>query len=442
MADLNKPKEAPAPKPVEDQAPETEEERTKRLRKEERRKLRVTWKPDDDLTEVRLFTHDPDEELGPGDGSMRSLGDVKGEGSVLKLHKDLEELEEEDLGGVRETAFTDDYNISSKCTSRTNDETPLTIVAIDFDFQVPMDGNFIKTGGPLVPTSPEKEAQNHREATTLMVFYTSPADMPDTPKEPPSPDPEEIVPDVVPFGELPDIVKARQDRYYAYTNPKPTVPQQPQQPNAAGNGIDISNLLKIIQGGAANQPPAPPPSQPAQPDLEKTINMFRQQQPQAQPQMPVAPIPQAAPVAAPQPQGIDFNAILNVMKQMQGPAAFTQPPQFPQGMAPNLGAMFSQFGGQNQQHAAPHFPQQNYDYDDPERKRGRDGAHYDDFDPTWSRSKRTKSTDKPVSTMSAYHSMTNPLIPKQYKVGLVPCKFWAEGMCRKGDNCTYRHDPL
>ena len=114
MADLNKPKEAPSPKPTEEHPPETEEQRAKRLRKEERRKLRVTWKPDDNLTEVRLFTHDPDEELGPGDGSMRSLGDVKGEGSVLKLHKDMEELEEEDMGGIRETVFSDEYNLSSK----------------------------------------------------------------------------------------------------------------------------------------------------------------------------------------------------------------------------------------------------------------------------------------------------------------------------------------
>lgn len=114
MADLNKPKQAPTPKPAEDQPPETEDERAKRLRKEERRKLRVTWKPDDALTEVRLFTHDPDEELGPGDGSLRSRGDVKGEGSVLKLHKDMDELEEEDLGGIRETVFQDGYTLSSR----------------------------------------------------------------------------------------------------------------------------------------------------------------------------------------------------------------------------------------------------------------------------------------------------------------------------------------
>lgn len=114
MADLNKPKQAPTPKPAEDQPPETEAERTKRLHKEERRKLRVTWKPDDALTEIRLFTHDPDEELGPGDGSLRSRGDVKGEGSVLKLHKDLDELEEEDLSGIRETVFQEGYTLSSR----------------------------------------------------------------------------------------------------------------------------------------------------------------------------------------------------------------------------------------------------------------------------------------------------------------------------------------
>lgn len=109
MADLNKPKETIVAKPAEDKPPETEEERAKRLRKESRRKLRVTWKPDDSLTEVRLFTHDPDEELSPGDASRRGVGDVKGEGSVLKLQKDLEDLEEDDLGGLREINFTDDY---------------------------------------------------------------------------------------------------------------------------------------------------------------------------------------------------------------------------------------------------------------------------------------------------------------------------------------------
>lgn len=255
-----------------------------------------------------------------------------------------------------------------------------------------MDGNYIKRCGPLLPSSNEKEAQDLREATTLMVYYTSPADMPETPKEPPTPDPDEVVPDVVPFGDVPYYVKDRQEQYHASLKPKTVVAQQPQQPQTANNGYDISNLLKIIQGGAMGQQPAPPPP-PAQPDLENTINMFRQPQPQPLPQMPMASMPQSAPVAPSQAQNIDFNAILNVMKQMQGQAAFPQPQQSQASIQPNIGAMFSQFSGQNQQTAAPQFPQQNYGYEDPERKR----THYDDLDSGWSRSKRTKSTDKPVS---------------------------------------------
>jgi hypothetical protein len=207
MADLNKPKETPAPKPAEDQPPETEEERSKRLRKEERRKLRVTWKSDDSLTEVRLFTHDPDEELGPGDGSARGLGDIKGEGSVLKLHKDMDELEDDDLGGMRETVFQEFTGLSGKSSLHPFCNYFLTVTAIDFDFEEPKDQSFIKRGGPQIPTSPEKEAQEHRESTTLMVFYTSPAEMPASAKEPPAPDPDDFVPDEVSFGEPPDHIK-------------------------------------------------------------------------------------------------------------------------------------------------------------------------------------------------------------------------------------------
>jgi hypothetical protein len=208
MADLNKQKDPSPRESSENQTPETEEERTKRLRKEARRKLRVTWKPDESLTEVRLFTHDPDEELGPGDRS-RQGGDVKGEGSILKLHKNIDELEEDDEAGVKEEQFAEYYVPSGKTLSRRNAFPSLTCLEIDIDNVSPDDRarSYIKRAGMLIATSPEAKAQEHREATTLMAIYTSPADVPPSAKEPPPPDTDEMVPEVLLFGELPDHVK-------------------------------------------------------------------------------------------------------------------------------------------------------------------------------------------------------------------------------------------
>lgn len=79
-----------------------------------------------------------------------------------------------------------------------------------------------------------------------------------------------------------------------------------------------------------------------------------------------------------------------------------------------MGAMFgSQFGGKNQSDS------HGQGYEDPERKRIRENSQHDEF----SRQKRTKASGS-----------------QPYKVGLIPCKFWADGLCRKGDNCTFRHD--
>lgn len=211
MADLNKQKEPEPAQPVEEGPPETEEEREKRLHKESRRKLRVSWKPDNSLTEVRFFTHDPEEELGPGDRPQREAGDVKGEGRILKLHKDVDELGEEDEGAIREVNLLG-YRVPSGIYSSPRHVdvyvTKLTISETDSD--LPSEDrarNYIKRGGTQEPTSPEKKAQEHREATTLMVFYTSLADVPPSPKEPVPPSEDEVVPDEQIFGELPDHVK-------------------------------------------------------------------------------------------------------------------------------------------------------------------------------------------------------------------------------------------
>lgn len=157
-------------------------------------------------------------------------------------------------------------------------------------------------------------------------------------------------------------------------------------------------------------PPQPQPVAPQAPlaDLERTINMFRQQQAQSTvPQIPQVPqfpqvpqVPTAQPSAA-APGGVNFQQLMSVMQQFQQGTGFPQQqatqPQ-PQ-MQPNLGAMFSQFAGQNQQ-ASP----STQNYEDPERKRIRDGAQYDDqYDNQWSRGKRTKANDpKPVSFSSYF----------------------------------------
>ncbi|PYI07895.1 hypothetical protein BO78DRAFT_417189 [Aspergillus sclerotiicarbonarius CBS 121057] len=422
MADLNKQKEPAPAQPAEDRPPETEEERKKRLRKEARRKLRVTWKPDALLTEVRLFTHDPEEELGPGDHLQREAGDVKGEGSVLKLHRDLDELEEDDDGGIREEQLLEYYEPSE----------------IDNGEITPDDRarNYIKRGGTQEAESPEKKAQEHREATTLMVFYTSPADVPSTPKEPPPPDAEETVPEVACFGELPDHVKARQERYFAMVNPQPA--PTPQSAPNSNSQFDITNLLKIIQNAPQQQqstPPPPPPQVAPAPmsDLERTFSMFRQQQPQQQapPQAPLMHMPGfPTPSQPPATQGLDFQKILsiiNAQKQMQPASMMPQVQPSQPSIAPNLAAIISQLSGQNPA-AAGNTPAPSGHYEDPERKRmrengGFDGADDERFNPA----KRNRS---------------NEPTKKHPKAGLVPCRYWREGKCRKGDECTFRHDPL
>ena len=96
MNNLTKQKEAPTPRPEDFRKPETQEEKQKRLRKEQRRKLRVSFKADDELVQVRVFMHDPDEEMGHEGSQTRDVNDSRGEGQMLKMHKDLELMDEDE----------------------------------------------------------------------------------------------------------------------------------------------------------------------------------------------------------------------------------------------------------------------------------------------------------------------------------------------------------
>lgn len=124
-------------------------------------------------------------------------------------------------------------------------------------------------------------------------------------------------------------------------------------------------------------------------DLERTINIFRQQQQASQAaQAPMLPVPQFPPASQPPAApAFDFQkilAVVNAQNNGQQPPAVPQPPAQPQlqqsqpSIAPNLAAIVSQFANSNQQ-PAPNFPSQQSGYEDPDRKRMREG-NFDGYD--------------------------------------------------------------
>ena len=115
LANLSKTKETAPSKPEEERAPETPEERRKRLRKEDRRKHRVSFKPDDSLVEIRIFEHDPDEEMGHDDSMVRDAKDIKGEGQMLKMHRERDVMDEDEDAEAVEEIFRPWTTPTCKC---------------------------------------------------------------------------------------------------------------------------------------------------------------------------------------------------------------------------------------------------------------------------------------------------------------------------------------
>lgn len=117
MANLNKQKETPPSKSEEAGPPLTAEEKIKRERRAERRKLRVSFKPDDSLVEIRTFEHDPEEDVGHESSLVRDVGDSRGEGQMLKMHKGLDLMDEDEDGVSEEQSFAPWTSPSCKTTT-------------------------------------------------------------------------------------------------------------------------------------------------------------------------------------------------------------------------------------------------------------------------------------------------------------------------------------
>jgi hypothetical protein len=380
MANLIKPRESPtAAKAADDRPPETEEEREKRVRKEERRKLRVSFKPDEILVDIRYFMHDPDEELGHDDSMIRDVGDVKGEGRMLKMHKEREILDDDDDEGPGAEEILAPWTPPTGKLYCRYDEVPANI-SIVVDFTVidadELGRNCVTRGGKVDVKSQERSVQEQRELTTLMVFYSSPSNIPPSPKEPVdpfsgdhsierpfgAPQEETKVRDIIPTSSFHVLTgtQLREVQYYGVRNRSVS-----QQVPSGMQGAEIGALLQALNGH--QQPQIKP--QPTNP-LEAIFAQFSGNQ--TVPAQP--PVPQVAPL---DPNIQAALAIMNQQKQVQ--MNFTAPPV---GMAQpqDLQALLAQLGQPGNALQQQAYNYQSGNQSDADRKRQYDhgGDQYSD----------------------------------------------------------------
>lgn len=147
---------------------ETPEEKNRRLRKEKRRHLRVSWKQGDDLTEIRVFHKDAEEDEGRASNMIRDAHDDRSEGMMLKqglMSEAQDDEEEED-----ELPYRPWYQPT----------------AVDFTV-VPLQArskSFVTRAGQIEFESQQQKFIAERDNKELMVVYTDASDIPPTPKSP------------------------------------------------------------------------------------------------------------------------------------------------------------------------------------------------------------------------------------------------------------------
>lgn len=382
MANLAKPKEdkPSSAKPQKEEKPESVEERKKRLHKEERRKLRVRFAERDQLEQIRIFQSDPDEENGHDSSQLRDMSDIGGEGRVLKQHRDMMDID-------------DDDEVTEETEKLINWYTPSSV---DFTV-VPADErarNYAPYGGgELHPESPERLVRENYENNTLLVFYADSSEVPPNPREPTDPYNGEAGSVIKQFGAPEEKFAARAHTMRArqlgrrphsqqnnpssfdltaFSAPASSQPQQQQQQYVQQAAPDIQSILASLQaqgnysqsqqsGTSFHQPYVNGPS----------ANSF---------QTSPAPAPAQQP-----PVGIDLAAILAAIN-----------PQQQTGYNANA-APAMDFASQGQQQQAQTIT----------------GAG---------------------TTFAQHDPAQNPF----YKTKV--CRFFSEGRCTKGDNCSYLHE--
>ncbi len=213
-------------------------------------------------------------------------------------------------------------------------------------------------GGLVEVKSRERALQEQRELSTLMVIYTSAADIPSSPREPSDPYTGEHSQEIM-FGtphEKTKVLQCLLSTSYSVANYKykareiqyhtdMTSQRQPAQSSAPG--MDLMALLSTLNAGQ-QQAPQPPPQQQLQPQLqpqpiaqapqteiEKIFAQFSggQRQPVPQPQMQQTPAI---------PPAFDLQNALAALTQ----ANHSQPQQPAQTQLSQMQALLAQMGQQ------------------------------------------------------------------------------------------------
>ena len=199
---------------------------------------------------------------------------------------------------------------------------------------------------------------------------------------------------------------------------------------------DMSALLRIINS-QKQTPLPPPPAPPVVPasgasGLEAIFAQYANQNQQQAQQVPQMQMPQQ------QPQ-VNLQALLAGI-QPQAQQTYAAPPV---ALGGDLQALIASLGAQPapqvaQMHGFGYLNQ----YQNPngnERKR-----QYDNNDEDHGR-KRPRADGEPkkkviISSNIADTIVANGCQLQYFGPPRLPCKFWQEGKCRKGDECNYLHD--
>ena len=414
--------------------------------------MRVSFKAEDALVEVRFFEHDPDEELGHDASQMRDLNDVGSEGKMFKLHQqnhdmmDIDDDEETERGAVEQAWRT---------------WIPLQEIEVE---DVSAVAENYKPYGPLDPQCPERDVQQEREASTLVAVYTDPSDIPSSPNEPGSGS-EGMAVDVKNFGAT-DAIHGRIEEVKKVQTRAPEQPAIPtpdisailsalNQGGAAATNMsqsfnqspaNLASLIGSIPNMGAQQPPVaapmlpsqqlsqhPPPPPPADMSAILAGLNANQIQPQPQPsnppngqppvdvasllatltgnsQQPVPPPPPPMQPPFPTMPGMPQMSNVNLQDPMWQAA-----PQYASSEMPNMWQQQPQYQDQNSGGAV---------YENEARKRWRE--QNDDDDDENGAYKRQKNAAKKTPNPKSFFTQT--------------CKYYKEGRCMKGSQCTYRHD--